>query len=449
MSTATAVASLPLPPLVKGLPILHSLFPIVQNPAKFVREQTDKMGNIYRIRAFNREMTVIAGIEANRYMGVDKRDLFTSEVNWRAFTEKANCPHLLVGVDGECHAYQRRLLKPYFAKNSLSKRIPLMHEIIEKQVKNFDGTNVTVNPWIKYLMSNQVGYVMQGIEATLDETNAFMFSQNTIVNVYMFKRWPRLAMLNPFYWRAKKMADAFRDKLEERIVAKKGKDFETYTKKVREGQKEKPEWFNKGDLEAHMMLPYVGGVDTAGGTHCFILYELLNHPELLPRLRAEVDAAYANGSPNYDTLEGMEDLRGFIYECMRLHPTGFALNRTATEDFEFEGYRIREGDEIMIFTTATHMDERYFPEPEKFDIERYREPRNEHRQRHVYAPFGRGPHTCVAATLAEQQLMVNFASILRFTNFEAVVPLDKLKKKYSPVAFMSDNFTVRFKKREI
>lgn len=444
----TTLQSLPRPPLVKGLPLLHSLIPLIQNPADFVREKYKEMGDVFRIKAFNRELTVLAGIEANKYMGVEKRDLFTTEINWRAFTEKANCPHLLIGVDGDCHAYQRKLLKPYFAKGSLSERIPMMHDIIDKQVKSFDGDSVAVNPWIKYLMSNQVGYVMQGVEATLDETNAFMFSQNTIVNVYMFKRWPRIAMLNPFYFRAKKISDRFRDKLGE-INNSQGESFESYTDKVTEGQKEKPNWFSQGDVEAHMMLPYVGGVDTAGGTHSFILYELLNHPELLPLLRDEVDAAYANGNPDYETLESMENLKGFIYECMRLHPTGFALNRNASEDFEFGGYHIRKGDELMIFTTATHMDARYFPEPEKFDIERYRAPRNEHRQRHVFAPFGRGPHTCVAATLAEQQLMVNFASILRHTEFEADTPLHELKKKYSPVAFMSDNFSVKFRKRKI
>lgn len=445
----TVLSSLPRPPLVKGLPVLNSLLPILKDPEKFVRDRYNEMGDVFRIKAFNRELTVIAGIEANKYMGVERRELFTTEINWRAFTEKANCPHLLIGVDGDCHAYQRKLLKPYFAKSSLSDRIPMMHEIIERQVQSFNGDEVEVNPWIKYLMSNQVGYVMQGKEATLDETNAFMFSQNTLVNVYMFKRWPEIAMLNPFYLRAKKISDKFRDKLLKQNQAKENDSFESYTDKVIEGRKEKPEWFNDGDIEAHMMLPYVGGVDTAGGTHSFILYELLNHPELLPRLRAEVDAAYANGSPDYETLEGMEDLRGFIYECMRLHPTGFALNRNASEDFEFGGYRIRKGDEIMIFTTATHRDPKYFPEPEKFDIERYREPRNEHRQRHVYAPFGRGPHTCVAATLAEQQLMVNFASILRFTDFEAAVPLSQLKKKFSPVAFVSDNFKVKFNKRQL
>ncbi len=446
---ATDISALPRPQLVKGLPILHSLVPILQNPEQFIREKYNELGDVFRVRAFNREFTVIAGIEANKWMGVERRELFTSEINWAEFTEKANCPHMLIGVDGECHSYQRKILKPYFSKKSLVERLPMMQEIIEKQVQSFDNKVVSVNPWLKNLMSNQVGYVMQGKEATQEETNAFMFTQNTITNIWMFKRWPRLALLNPHYLRAKKVSDDFRGKLIAWNRDRSGKSLETYMDKIEEGRKGKPEWFTDGDVEAHAMLPYVGGVDTAGGTHCFILYELLNHPELLPRLRAEVDEAYANGSPDHETLDGMKDLHGFILECMRLHPTGFALNRNAAEDFEFGNYRIRKGDELLIFTTATHMDERYFPEPDKFDIERYREPRNEHRQRHVYTPFGRGPHTCVAATLAEQQLMVNFATLLRYTNFEAEVPLEKLKKKFSPVAFMTDNFTVRFSKRAV
>ncbi len=442
-----SVQTLPRPPLVKGLPVLHCLLPMISNPADFIRKQYERLGKAFRVKALNRELTVLAGIEANQYLGGDKRELFTSEISWRSFTEKAQCPHLLIGVDGECHAYQRKLLKPYFSKGALSDRVPMLHEIIERELDLLDGRAIHVNPFIKYLMSNQIGYVMQGVQASQEETDAFMLSQNTIVNVYMFKRWSKLALIDPRYLKARYISDRFRAKLKAFNQSVEKGDFQSYTDKVLEGRQAKPDWFTEGDVDAHIMLPYVGGVDTAGGTHSFILYELLNHPELLPRLRKEVDQAYANGIPDYRVYEQMDDLRGFIYECMRLHPTGFALNRNATDDFEFEGYRIRKGDELLVFTTATHRDERYFPEPDKFDIERYREPRNEHRQRYVFSPFGRGAHTCVAATLAEQQLMVNFAALLRYTEFEAAVPLENLKTTFATVAFVSDNFKVRFKRR--
>lgn len=102
---------------------------------------------------------------------------------------------------------------------------------------------------------------------------------------------------------------------------------------------------------------------------------------------------------------------------------------------------------MLVFTVANHFKAQYFPDPEVFDIERYRGPRNEHKQGAVYASFGRGPHTCVAAGLAELQLMVNLCVLLRFMDFEAAVPLDKLKVDFISGPFMSKNFRIKLKKR--
>lgn len=101
----------------------------------------------------------------------------------------------------------------------------------------------------------------------------------------------------------------------------------------------------------------------------------------------------------------------------------------------------------MIFSVANHFKAEYFPEPEKFDIERYREPRNENKQGAIYAPFGRGPHTCVAAGLAELQLMVNTVILLREFDLAPAVDLSKVHVEFLPGPFMTRNFKVRFRRR--
>ena len=80
-----------------------------------------------------------------------------------------------------------------------------------------------------------------------------------------------------------------------------------------------------------------------------------------------------------NTLRKMEDLNGLAKKALRLHPSAFGLTHNATDDFVFQSYQIRKGEDILIFTTADHTNPNCFPEPEKFDIDRHYLPRNEHR----------------------------------------------------------------------
>ena len=70
-------------------------------------------------------------------------------------------------------------------------------------------------------------------------------------------------------------------------------------------------------------------------------------------------------------------------------------------------------------TTVPHYLPEYFPQPERFDIDRYLPERNEHRQPGAYAPFGLGPHRCLGNGFAEVQIAVTLATIMH--NVELVL----------------------------
>lgn len=84
------------------------------------------------------------------------------------------------------------------------------------------------------------------------------------------------------------------------------------------------------------------------------------------------------------------------------------------------------GDEVFVAMTVPHFLPELFPHPEIFDIDRYHNPRNEHRQRGAYAPFGLGEHTCLGAGIAEVQLMVITAILLHTYKFELDPPTYQL-----------------------
>ncbi len=440
------------PPLAKGLPIIGSAASLFNSPVEFLREQHKIHGQVFKFKAMHKTMTVLAGKEINRFMAGEGRDYFTSEVTWGRLRDGLKSPHLMIAVDGDAHAYQRKLLKGQFSKAAFKERLNLLVDPIETILQSIeDGDEVHVGPFLRNIVCRQIGLAVQGVEVTTQQTEDFMTTQNTYLNVFMIGKWPRLKLLTPKFvlsaLRTGKLLKKVREENTNRCPA--DKTSVTYMDKIEQGVLERPDLYTENDVRTISMLPFVGGVDPIGGTISFILYRLLQDDELRQRVVEEVDRVLSSASLNFDSIDRLVDVRGLVMETMRVNPVAYAMARTATKDFDFGGYTINEGDELMVFTVANHWEESFFPNPEEFDIERYREPRNEHKNGAIYAPFGRGPHTCIAAGLAEMHTVINVAMLLRYLDFEAAVPLEKVKIKYIPAPFMSENFKVRFTRRKV
>ena len=88
--------------------------------------------------------------------------------------------------------------------------------------------------------------------------------------------------------------------------------------------------------------------------------------------------------------------------------------RGASKPFTFAGHRVEAGEQVMVANGLTHFLPQYFPEPQRFDIDRYSPPHDEHHQgAGIFAPYTLGAHTCLGAGVAELQLMITTAAILR------------------------------------
>ena len=134
-------------------------------------------------------------------------------------------------------------------------------------------------------------------------------------------------------------------------------------------------------------------------------------------------------------------------ETLRRYPLGPAMPRTVANSFDFEGYQVPAGEQVLISFTATHLMEEYFPEPHRFDIDRYTPERAEHRQAGVYAPFGVGTHQCLGRSLAEVLIALNIATLVRDAELVLDPPDYTLKIKHLPVAHPDRSFKFRVVRR--
>jgi cytochrome P450 len=114
--------------------------------------------------------------------------------------------------------------------------------------------------------------------------------------------------------------------------------------------------------------------------------------------------AFAQHQDAYQWLRAEPGLLpGALEEVLRWHPPVLSFRRTASQDTELSGQRIRRGDKVVVYHVSAHYDERAFPDPHTFDITR--DP-NDH------LAFGQGPHLCLGARFARLQLRCFFSEFL-------------------------------------
>jgi cytochrome P450 len=108
---AATISELPLPSLVPGLPLIGNAWAMANNLIPFIVEQYKRQGPIFRVRALNQEMVVLAGPEANAFVTQEGADKLSSYEVWYAYGHEFGVDAQIQNIDGEPHQRMRKLLK--------------------------------------------------------------------------------------------------------------------------------------------------------------------------------------------------------------------------------------------------------------------------------------------------------------------------------------------------
>jgi sterol 14-demethylase len=163
------------------------------------------------------------------------------------------------------------------------------------------------------------------------------------------------------------------------------------------------------------------GHHTTAGTAAWTLLELAKRPEHLNRVLKELDQHFgADGEVTFQSLREIPILENIIKEVLRLHPPLIFLIRKVMKDFHFKGYTVKAGKYVCASPRVSHRIAEVFPEPEKFDPDRYLADRQEDAQPFSWIAFGGGKHKCTGNAFAMLQLKAIFSILLRRYTFELI-----------------------------
>jgi cytochrome P450 family 3 subfamily A len=150
------------------------------------------------------------------------------------------------------------------------------------------------------------------------------------------------------------------------------------------------------EILAQAILFLLAGYETTASTLTLITYNLACHPEIQEKLIEEVDKCIErHGGVNYESVFDNEYLDMVIEETMRMYPPATRIDRVCSKDFEFEGIKIPKGQLVTIPIWAIHHDPEIYPDPYKFDPERFNQENKTKRVNEAFIPFGNGPRSCI------------------------------------------------------
>ena len=427
------------------LPIIGHVLQFRKTINGFLTEQYRNLGPVFEVSLLGKKWLVLAGPEANRFLMREGRDcLHNDHVAWQGFAQQFGGTRALAGMDGPEHVRLRRLMRDGYSRGQLVKDLPQAVAIVENEMRQWpENRPVSVYPSVQRMVVDQLGTLMSGISPRehVDDILTFI---HALEMVYMARMYPKFMAYTPKVRRARRRVETlFEQVLAAHEPTLRSEETPNLSDILMDTRRSAPDFITDTDLFVDSIGPYLAGADTSSSATSLMLYSLLKHPDVLERVRDEADHLFADGAPTAVGLNDMPVTQRAIQETLRLHPIVPVMVRTVANSFEFSGYWIPAGTSVWVAMPVSHHLPELYPDPERFDIDRFLPERREHGQPGAYTPFGFGPHSCLGQGAAQAQMTLIIATILHRAEIVLDPPDYQMKLDSIPVPSPNRSFKIR------
>lgn len=156
---------------------------------------------------------------------------------------------------------------------------------------------------------------------------------------------------------------------------------------------------------------FLAGHETTSNALAWTFYLLSLNPDVEAKLHAELDSVLGGRLPTVADLPALKYTDMVIKESMRIRPPVWGFSRENTEPVQIGEYFLPKGSDVNVTTWLTHHDERFFPEPNRFDPERFTSENEAKIPRYAYLPFGGGARICIGNSFASMEARLLLATI--------------------------------------
>ena len=420
------------------------------NLPKFFAEQAERVGPAYSVKLPSTQFVVLAGAEMNHWVGRKGRLHLRTRDYLEDLQTAWGTARSIASMDGADHYRMRKASRAGTARKVVEDRLAELFLLGRRSFRQWPVGHVlpgemTCQRWL----GRQIARLTTSFDPSDELIDGLLAFEFRALLVYVMGMLPAISLRTPRMRRAHKaVLQTYAEIFASHSPAQRQdapRDIVDDLMDLHEGD---PQFLPETDLEFAFIAPLIAG-HYCGSAMSFALYEMMTHPDLAERIAAEADALFADGDPaasSFD-MDAIDVTHRFMMENLRLHPVIPVHNRTAANSFEVDGKLVPARSTVMVAYPAPHFMAEHFAEPDKFDIERFAPPRNEHRKRGAYQPFGIGAHTCLGQRFTEFAMVADLLLLAHHLELEMVPANYKLK--ISPLPKFSPNKKFKFRVKRI
>lgn len=419
-------------PALDGVPLVGSLFDLKSDSLGTYLRARQRHGDVVRITAgppgLRAELYCVFSAEGAQQVLASESANFRKDNTFYQEVRDSFGNGLLTSQD-EDYLRQRRLVQPLFTKRRVDGYADAVAAETRAVIADWErapGSVVDVGEQMMQLALRAVARILFGtdVDATVDVVDRCF----PVITDYVLRRGYSPANI-PRTWPTpgNKRAAAAMDELYaacDKIIAERrsgsaarGEDLLgllAAASGTDDGQ------FDAAELRDQVLVFLLAGHETTATSLAFALHLLARHPEQQARAREEISRVLGDRTPQAPDLDRLPYLTQVLKEAMRLYPAAPVIGRSSVAATTVGGRTIPAGADVILAPWVTHRDPRYWPDPERFDPDRFTPRAEAGRPRYAWFPFGGGPRACIGQHFSMLESVIALAMILRAYEFEAV-----------------------------
>ncbi len=364
-----------LPPGPRGNILLGSAVDLGRSSMKFLTKCAREYGDIVYLRFFNIPICLLTHPNDIEYVLVKNQANFVKSRDYRAL--KSVLGNGLLTNEGASWQKQRKLVQPAFRHENTERYGDVMVQATSKMLDTWqDGETRDLH---QQMMAVTLDIVAQCLFGSDVSGHSGGVEQALAVLMNQFEGMAGLAFLLPekmplpstlkFKRSVKQLDKIIYSIIHERRKARKSSN--DLLEMLLLSQDSEGEGMSDEQLRDEVMTLFLAGHETTANALSWTWYLLAQHPEIEERLHAELVSVLNGRLPTARDVSRLPYTEMVVKESMRLYPPAWAVGRQAVKKFEMGGYTFPAGTNIAILQWSTQRDARFFPEPEKFEPERW------------------------------------------------------------------------------
>jgi len=171
-------------------------------------------------------------------------------------------------------------------------------------------------------------------------------------------------------------------------------------------------------LRDEILTIFLAGYETTANALTWTWFLLAQNPEAAAPFYAEIDSVLAGRLPTLADLPALRYTEQVFAESMRLYPPAWAMGRQSTAPFSLGDYHFPAGTYFFFSQYIIQRNEKYFPDPLRFDPDRFTPENKAGRPRFAYFPFGGGGRQCIGEAFAWMEGVLLLATIAQHWRME-------------------------------